>query len=200
MNKIRLKIKRLLATRWVGFQNSFPMGAGGFRKSETSVRLRLRWFTWHGCCNSEEPGIYFHLTSPACFHFDFLCYPSFSFSFSYSFSLLRWQAGKSSLCIFSVGVNVPLAEQGKGKSRFSTCKWACWVSVGLTLGHRSRGCGSHGALGTQHSPCPLGAWLIPLAAVPWTRSRLSRPLSCKALVFCLVSWWHSIYPRRVLSG
>lgn len=45
MNKIRLEIKRLLAMSGVGFQNSFPMGVGGFRRSQTSVRLSLRRFT-----------------------------------------------------------------------------------------------------------------------------------------------------------
>lgn len=42
MNKIRVEIKRLLAMRGVGFQNSFPMGVEGFRRSQTSVRSSLK--------------------------------------------------------------------------------------------------------------------------------------------------------------
>lgn len=50
VNKIRLEIKRLLATRKVGFQNNFPMGVGGFRKSKNGeIELKeiyMRQLLW----------------------------------------------------------------------------------------------------------------------------------------------------------
>lgn len=129
MNKIRLEIKRLLATRGVGFQNSFSMGVEGFRRSQRSVRLSLGRFPLHSCCDSEEPGpktqkIYFHPLSPACFHFDFLCYPSFYFSF-FLFLSSTWMTGWKILSVhFLCCCYGHSAEEGKGKSCSDTSKWA----------------------------------------------------------------------------
>ena len=42
MNKIRLEIKRLLATRGVGFQNSFPNGSRGVQKKSNKCEIKLK--------------------------------------------------------------------------------------------------------------------------------------------------------------
>lgn len=116
--------------------------------------------------------------------------PFFLFFFSYSFFLLGWQAGKSSLCVFSVAVT--LIQQNKAGANPALVHLNRPIEVRRQSQHgpdpRGTGAGAmggHGALMTQQSPCPLGAQLVHLAAAPWTCSRLSRPLSGKALVFCL---------------
>lgn len=160
----------------VGFQNSFPMGVGGFRRSQTSVRLSLRRFTWHSCCNSEEPGpktqeIISTLPSLLAFILTFsvtLLSPSL---FSYSFFLLGWQAGKSSLCIFSVAVTFSWQNKARANPVLVHLNGPIEARRQRQHGADPRGTGAgavggHGALMTQQSPCPLSARLFPLAAVP----------------------------------
>lgn len=102
---------------------------------------------------------------------------------------------------------IHLAEQGKGKSHSGTSQWAYWSpqaepAWGWPLGHRGRGCGRPRCPDDTAESLPsrcIASWLVPLAGVPRTHSCLSRPLSCKALDFCLGKPMTQYLPKKVVE-
>lgn len=188
--------------RQVGFQNSFPMRVWGVGRTRTSVRSSLSRFTWHSGCDSEESGpkmqkLYF----PACFHFDFLCYSPFSSSFSLFLFPLGWQAGKCSLCIFSVALRSIWQSKARANSvlvhlngPIEVCRQSQHGAGPWSTG--AEAVGGHGALMTQQSPCPGSTWCCAID----TLNALAGHAAAKHLVSTWVSRRHSICLRRLLRG